>query len=576
MAHIDFGTSAHAEGRRGLERIGSFCLLALAFFLPVFFVPALSFPFQFSKALLLSLFVLVIFSLWVVARLKDGEFVIPSSPLYIALGVIVGLVILSGLSSGSATLSLFGQGFEVGTALNILIVSLLAFLVPIMFRTKEQIFGSYLAFLASFFLLALFHLFRLVFGPDFLSVGIFTETVSNTIGKWNDLGVFFGVSALLSLVTIEFLSLGRLFKMLVYLAMLISLFFLAIVNFSTVWFVLGLFSLIFLVYLISFSPTSALAGAAEGDADDSGAPRQLRRIPAPSLIMLLISVVFIMAGNTIGGEISSALKISQIEARPSWGATFDVARQTLIKDPLLGAGPNGFTGEWLKYKPAGINGTVFWNTDFSYGVGLIPTFLATTGILGVMAWVAFFLLFLYSGFKAIQSSLADKFSQYLITSSFLVSLFLWIFSVFYIPSITIFALTFLFTGLFIASLTAERMSPSKSISFVKDPRAGFISVLLLILLLIGSVTLGYALTQKYVASVLFQKGVISFNTEGSLDKAEGLIVRAANMSPADIHFRFLTEMTLMRINALLSDTKRTATDASAARIRCAPTFLSIA
>ena len=100
MAHIDFGTSAHAEGRRGLERIGSFCLLALAFFLPVFFVPALSFPFQFSKALLLSLFVLVIFSLWVVARLKDGEFVIPSSPLYIALGVIVGLFILSGLSSG--------------------------------------------------------------------------------------------------------------------------------------------------------------------------------------------------------------------------------------------------------------------------------------------------------------------------------------------------------------------------------------------------------------------------------------------------------------------------------------------
>ena len=561
MADIDFGTSERVERRRGLEKIGSFFLLALAFLLPVFFVPALSFPFQFSKALLLSILVLVIFSLWVVARLKDGEFVIPSSPLFISLGVIVGLFILSGLSSGSATLSLLGQGFEVGTALNLLIVSLLAFLIPIMFRTKEQIFGSYLAFLASFFLLALFHLFRLVFGPDFFSVGIFTETVSNTIGKWNDLGVFFGVSALLSLVTIEFLSLGRLFKILVYLSMLISLFFLAIVNFSTVWFVLGLFSLIFLVYLISFSPTNALAGTTEGEADVSGAPRQLRRIPVPSLIMLLISVIFIMAGNTIGGEISSALKISQIEARPSWGATFNVARQTLIKDPLLGAGPNEFAGEWLKYKPDGINGTVFWNTDFSYGVGLIPTFLATTGILGVMAWIAFFLLFLYSGFKAILSTLSDKFSQYLITSSFLVSLFLWIFSVFYIPSITIFALTFLFTGLFIASLTAERMSPTKSISFVRDPRAGFISVLLLILLLIGSVTLGYTLVQKYVASVLFQKGVISFNTEGSLDKAEGLIVRAAKMSPMDIHFRFLTELTLMRMNTLLTDTKSTATDA---------------
>ena len=311
------------------------------------------------------------------------QFVIPNSPLFAALGVIVLLFILSGLFSGSPLFSFMGQGFEVGTTLSVLIVSLLAFLIPILLRTKEQIFGSYLAFLASFFLLALFHLFRLVFGPDFLSVGIFTETVSNTIGKWNDLGIFFGISALLSLVTIEFLSLGRLFKALIYLSLFISLFFLAIVNFSTVWFVLGLFSLIFLVYLISFSPSGA-STRMEEPAEESGThtPRLLRHIPFPSLLVLLVSTIFILAGNTLGGAISAALKISHIEARPSWGATFDVARQTLIKDPLLGAGPNEFAGEWLKYKPDGINGTVFWNTDFGYGVGLIPTFLTTAGILG--------------------------------------------------------------------------------------------------------------------------------------------------------------------------------------------------
>ncbi len=574
MSYLDAATggeaTSHHEARRqGIERWATRCLFALAFLLPVFFVPVFSFPFQFSKALLLSLLVLVALCLWLIARLKDGQFFLPSSPLTIALWVVVGVFGLSGLFSGSVSASLWGQGFEVGTAFNILTVSLLTFLISVLFRGREQIFGSYLAFLAAFFLTALFHLLRLVLGPDFLSLGLFTETVSNAIGKWNDLGVFFGAAALLSLVTVELLQLNSLFRSLIYVALAVSLFFLAVINFGTVWFVLGLFSLVFLVYLISFSasaPHGAVAIAGEDNetllSDATGrrgasASASTRHIPIPSLTVLLISVIFILAGGSIGREISSALNISQVEARPSWQATFAVARQTLVKNPLLGAGPNQFTGEWLRFKPDGINATIFWNTDFSYGVGLIPTFLATTGILGVMAWVIFFLLFVYAGFKAILSHLSDAFSRYLVTSSFLVAFFLWIFTIFYIPSLTVFALAFLFTGLFITALTAEGMSPVKAFSFARDPRAGFVSVLVLILLLIGAVTLGYSLVQKYAAAVFFQQGVITFNAEGSLDKSERLISRAAAMGPLDVYYRFLTELSLIRINTLLSQSQST-------------------
>ncbi len=556
MSTLDFDASA-GEGVQGvkrgfIEQVATFCLFAAMFLLPVFFVPSVSFPFQFSKAILLSVLVLIAFSLWVIARLKDGRFVLPTSPILVTLFGIFCLFLLSSLLSGSVASSLFGQGFEVGTAVNIFTMCVITFLISVLFRSKERVFSSYLVFLGSFFLVALFQIFRLVFGPDFLSLGIFTDTAANLIGKWNDLGVFFGVSALLSLITIEFLSLSRLFKWVVYAALFVSLFFLALVNFQTIWFALGLFSLIFLVYLISFSSSSARAAGQEGEDILLPETRPLRRIPVPSLIVLVISVIFILAGSTIGNKIGTLFNISQAEARPSWSATFNVARQTLIKDPLLGSGPNEFTSEWLKYKPNGINNTVFWNTDFSYGVGLIPTFLATTGILGLLAWIVFFSLFLFAGFKAILSSLSDTFSQYLVTSSFLVSLFLWIFSVFYIPSLTIFALTFFFTGLFIASLTILRMAPVRTISFVQNPRSGFVSVLLLILILIGSITLGYALLQKYFAAVFFQKGIISYNTNGNIDQAEGLIARAAGMSPLDIHYRFLTELTLLRINALLN------------------------
>lgn len=556
MTELDIDSTIAAvdesKGKRGIERIASWSLFALIFLLPAFFVPAISFPVQLSKALLLSALTLIAFCVWIVARLKDGRFVIPNSIILLALAAVVGIFTLSSFLSGSISLSLLGQGFEVGTALNILILSVLAFLISVMFRTSEQIFGSYLAFLASFLLISLFHVLRLAFGPDFLSLGIFPETVSNTIGKWNDLGIFFGAAALLSLITVEFLSLSKLFKALVYISLVLSLGFLVIVNFSMIWFVLGLFSLIFLVYSISFNPSKTPGAAGEENAMPAARGlRSLRRVPIPSLSILLISVVFILAGDTIGREVGTAFDIAQLEVRPSWEATLQVARKTLATDPLLGAGPNQFTAEWLKYKPDGINSTIFWNVDFGYGVGLIPTFLATTGILGIGAWVGFFLAFLYAGFKAILSRFSEPLSRYLTVSSFLVSLFLWIFSVFYIPSLTIFSLTFLFTGIFIASLTASRMSPTKTISFASDPRAGFVSVLVLVLLLIGGVALGYDIVRKYTASVLFQRGVISFNTEGSIDKAETLISRAASMSPTDLYYRFLTELSLMRMSALL-------------------------
>lgn len=539
--------------RTGLERFAGLVLLVCIFLLPIFFIPSVSFPFSQAKAVLFSVSVLLAFSAWVIARLKDSRFVIPRTLMLFSLGAFAVLAALSSLLSGTVSDSFFGQGFEVGTAVSFLIAFLLSFLVPILFRAKDQIFFWYLVFFSSFFLVVLFQALRLAFGPDLLSLGILTDTISNTIGKWNDLGVFFGTAALLSLITVELLSLSRLFKIFAYAALILSLLLLSVVNFYPVWIVLGLFSLVVLVYLISFRIADVNFPELENEIIEKiPVARQNRRIPIPSLFVLLVSVTFMLAGNTLGNGISSFFHISNIEARPSWPATFSVARQTLIEDPLLGVGPNQFASQWLKFKPAGINDTVFWNVNFSYGVGLIPTLLATTGIIGLIAWLVFFLSFCYAGFTAILSDIKDKFSQYLIASSFLTALFLWIFSIIYIPSVTMFALTFLFTGLFISALIVERFVSTTVISFTDNPRTGFVSVLALVLLLIGSVSLGYFFLQKYVASVSFQKGLRAASSEGNIDKAEGFIARAASLSPSDIYYRYLTELSLVRMNSLFS------------------------
>jgi len=542
-------TQGEALARSG-DQAATFFLLATLFLLPIFFIPSISFSFLFSKALVLSILTLVSLVLWLIARLRDGTFIIPSSPMLLALALFAGLFALSSLFSGDTTFSFFGQSLEVGTTVNLLVVFVLMFLVSVVFRTGEQIVKGYVAFFASFALIALFHILRLVFGPDFLALGLFTDTVSNTVGRLNDLGIFFGVSALLSLLTIELIPLTRVFKVILSLALLTSLFFLSLVNFSLLWFVLGLFSLVLFVFLLSFGRALARRGAEDDVLFEK--PRSVRKIPFASFAVLLISVVFILPGSTIGERVGSIFNISQGEARLSWSATMEVVKGTLQISPLLGAGPNKFSSEWLKYKPEGINTTVFWNTDFTYGVGIVPTFVVTSGILGGLAWLIFFLLFLLSGFRVVLSDISDILSRYLLTSSFFVALFLWVFSIFYVPSLTIFTLTFIFTGLFIASLSASRMLAVKTISFASSPRVGFVSVLMLVLLLIGSVTLGYVLMQKYVASIFFQKGVVSFNIEGNLDLAEKQIVKATALNPLDMYYRFFTELTLIRMNKLLS------------------------
>ena len=537
-----------------LDNVTFMLLLAIPFLLPLFFVPSISVPFQFSKVLLLSLVVLVAFALWIIARLKDGQFVFPkTSILLVAAGVLV-VTLLSALFSGVAKDAFLGQALEVGTAGFSAIMFLLLFLVPLVFKSRDRIFYAYLVFFPAFFLIAAFQILRLIFGVEFLSLGIFTDLTSNTIGKWNDLDVFFGIGTVLSLITLELISLTKLFKVLAYIALGVSLFFLAIVNFTQVWYVTAIFSLIFLVYIISFDKSERASEDSSGNLESQPIP-SIRKIPMTSLGVLLISLVFILGGSTIGTAISDKLNITQIEARPSWGATFAVAKNVLVKDPFLGAGPNQFTENWLLHKPDGINSTIFWNTDFNFGIGLIPTYLVTTGLLGVISWVLFLGGFLYVGFRAILSVIGDKVSRYLVTSSFLVSLFLWIINIFYIPSLSVVTLTFFFTGLFIASLYQGGAVKAKVISFIEDPRKGFVSVLVLILLLIGTIAVGYSFVEKFSASTYFQKGIVTFNKEGNVDKAEKYLEKAVEFDNNSSYYRSLVQIDMMRLEqAVVFDT----------------------
>ncbi len=531
-----------------LDKISYLLLLLTLFAAPIFFIPSAFYPLQFAKTFFISTAVIISLALWIIARLKDGKIIFPGSSIMIGVGAVLIAVFLSSFFSGSFFFSFMGNALEAGTLGSVLVMFSAFFLMPVFFPSKEKIFYAYLAFFIGFFILSVFHLLRFAFGADFLSFGVFKGITGNVLGKWNDLGIFFGLGAALSLVTIEFIDLSRFFKFLIYAVLAIALVFLAIINFSTVWYAIGAFSLIFTVYLISFGRKEKLSGEGE-----SSAPVPLKkRIPYSSIAVLAVSLVFIFAGVRIGNYLSNSLGISELEVRPSWSATFEVAGNTLGNHPVFGAGPNNFSGEWLLYKPQGINNTVFWGTDFNYGIGLIPTFLSTTGVLGILAWLFFLCSFLYLGGKAVLSSPSDKFLRYLLISSFVASLFLWTFNIVYIPNTALIFMTFAFSGLFVSALSLAGIVKIKSVSGEDNPRTGFASVLVLVSLLIFFLGMGYGIWNKFFSSVYLQKGLSAWNAEGNVDKAEKYFKGAQDFSATDAGYRFLSEIGLVRMNNILS------------------------
>jgi len=98
-----------------LDRSVSIILLAFAFLLPIFFFPYLAISVEFGKSIFIAATAIVALILWLVARLKDGQFVIPRSSLLASLGVVALVFFLATLFSPAFSVSFSGLIFELGT-----------------------------------------------------------------------------------------------------------------------------------------------------------------------------------------------------------------------------------------------------------------------------------------------------------------------------------------------------------------------------------------------------------------------------------------------------------------------------
>lgn len=530
-----------------MEKISFWTLLLTSFLLPFFFYnPFPGFSLDFSKKTIILVGIMTAILFWFLARFEDGKLIIPGGWLAKSALLLFASSTFSAIFAPTINRtfyhSLFGIGFDLDTVSMLFIFLIAMFLSAVYFQNLKRLTYFYSGLIIAFFIIFISEAINIFYGGNFLFGSGMT---SNLVGRWNDLGIFMGLCAIVSLAIVELINLDFYPKIFVWSVLVASLLSVGLVNYGQAWFIIGMVALLVLVYSFFFGGNSQL---------DKGGVRVMLR---PSFWVVIISLVAFLA-QTQTGALLAKYNIVNIDVRPSLSATLDLAKNTYTEGwraLIFGVGPNNFSSQWLKYKPAVVNDTIFWNIDFNVGFGHIPSNLITSGVFGFLSWIIFLLVILSYGFKTVLYSNIPKSSRFMVFVSFAAIIYLWSFSLVYVPGFVLVYLTFVLTGIFIASLVRAKQVENFELSFLGDPRLSFISVLILVILVISNISGAYLVYKKLVSNYLFQKSIYVANASGDFDSALSLLDSAVLHDEQDLYHRTISEFSLGKLSKFISEQK---------------------
>lgn len=551
--------------RPSLDTISIVALLASLVVSLFIFIPSTAIPLGATKTFLLASGAIITLALYILARLSRGNVIFPPSILVGALWLPVIAYALSsafsGISFGSA---LWGTYLEPDTLGFMLVVAVLGTLTAFVLRRAEH-YRLYLSVSAyAFCVVVALQLIILIVGQFDLS------TISpsfSIVGSYDDLALLLGLGVVSILMTLRFMELSKRAHKALLLGGIGAMVLLAVANSSLVWVLIALVSL----GLFVESVMKRSHGASDADLDDVGSSMDYELTGTDegshSLILplaVLAVSLFFLIGGTLGGALANSLNVNVLSIRPSWQSTIAIAQNTYGTSPIFGSGPGTFGVQWLKYRDASLNSTVFWNVDFSSGIGFVPTSFVTTGVLGVLAWLGFLGLFIVFGIRMlIRRASNDPFISYVAILSFVASLYLFTTAVFGLPNSVILALAFVFAGLFISTTRFAEGSKQWGIIFSRSPRIGFVIVFSLTILLLASVVAAYTLVGHYIATSKITSAGNAFSA-GDLDYADRESQNSISFAPSAAAYQIQASVASARLNQIVASSTMSVSSAQQA------------
>ncbi|HUQ29909.1 MAG TPA: tetratricopeptide repeat protein [Candidatus Paceibacterota bacterium] len=548
--------------RFSFERASVWVLLATVVLSILVIIPSPYVPFLPTKVFVLAAGGILTLACYILARLTRGNLILPPLVPFGLLWLPTLAYILSTLFSGTSISSAtFGTALEPDTLGFMVVAGFFASLAALILRRAEQYQAFFKTLAYAFGLLLLAQVLILVLGqimPDKIS-----PTLS-IVGSFADLGVLLGLGVITILLTLRLVAVSSRTRGLLMIACAVSLFMLAIVSSALIWILVALAALGLFVEAVmqrsSSGSESDLEGTtviAEGDMERGEGHRPL----AAPLIVLAVSLFFLL-GSALGNALANKLHVNVLTVRPSWQSTLAVGHQVYGTSLLFGSGPNTFSSKWLQYRDTSLNQTVFWNVDFSSGVGFIPTSFVTTGAVGAIAWIVFLGLFLFFGIRTlIFRSAAESAVRLVATLSFVGATYLFAIALFDLPNAAVLALAFVFAGVFVSTLRFARGGAQWGIAFSKNPRIGFLIVFKLTLLLLAAIGAAYVLIEHYIAQVDLTRASAALQ-RGDLATAETAIAHSLSFAPSATAYAAQAQIAQVRLQQIAAATDKSAADAA--------------
>jgi tetratricopeptide (TPR) repeat protein len=525
------------------DRLAAYVLIVVLGLSPLFFIPFVGVSVDVSKTYFLAFGAMLALVLWMIARMIEGTIYVPKSPVIVAAALIPAAFLISALFSPASQISLGGL-FIANTTVAGMFVSVLLFIGSVFYIHSEkrlQLLGKIALIVTA--IITVFQVAYLIVGPKFLSFGIFFSSVSNVVGKWNDLAIWYAAVVIGIIISFEFLQFSKIQKILISIVLATSLAFLILINFALVWGLIAFFSLMLFVYSLTILRKDGEEGK--------------HHFPLAAFIVLIVSLFFFLANPIAGGYVAQKIGISQTEVRPSIGSTAQVVLASLKNHLIVGVGPDRFASAWFLYHPKEVTATQFWDTTFASGSGFLPTLVATTGLLGTLPLLAFLILFLLIGFFHVFKNGYERKTHFYLLASFSLSVFSWIIALIYNPGVVSVAFAFALSGIFIGVLNGTGRVAVKEFNFLKDPRHSFFAILLLVVVMLGSLYVIFTGGEKF-ASILFYSRAQSAANNNNIVAASNFVNESIALYPSDTYYRSQSTIQLAQINQLLSSTKLSA------------------
>ncbi|MBI4093337.1 tetratricopeptide repeat protein [Candidatus Kaiserbacteria bacterium] len=520
------------------ESIARWSTFLLFFLAPFFFVPVPWMSIAQGKVLLSVVVVTVGFLAWIAMSLKDSEFSIPKSPLFLAAFLVPVAYLVSALVASPSFASLVGDGGGEDTVIGFTIWYLALFLSAVVCGAQaDRPTRALRLLLGSALVVLVVQIARLVF-PVFTFGGALASPASSVLGSWHDLAIYFALMLFLSLALLSSSAARGVWRYVAIIVALGSFVLLLVISYADAWLAVCGGALLYSL----FHFRSPLSGARFGP----------RSVSLAYLALAAASLVLFFGGSQIQRSFPAPLQITQVEVRPSWQGSFTIGREVFAEPTQLffGSGPNTFPRDWGRYKPLSVNETQFWNTDFYYGVGFIPTSLVTTGIAGAIAWLSVCAVLLWSLVRLLRypHSVSHLRAILAIGAALLTA-----YHILYVPGPALLLLNFLLLGALIGEELGSGSIPRVRWSLPWETLRGKVGAVALsligLLFLFGSVQSLRAL----VSDILVNRAVAHYRATEDIGGASRSLTVALTVLPgSDKAHRAGVELGLLQLSRLIA------------------------